>query len=125
MPTRFLHRYAGLTEKTFKLGHPRQTADAAAFPLVRGPIRGLALLRTVARHATRATHQVTRLGKVGVVVAIGAKPSSEPAPVRFNSRPTRDGSFIQNKIFQSLIKGPVLVGQPEAHLEELITDDGA
>ena len=40
MPTRFLHRYAGLTEKTFKLGHPRQTADAAAFPLVRGPIRG-------------------------------------------------------------------------------------
>jgi len=56
---------------------------------------------------------------------MGAKPSSEPAPVRLNSRPTRDGRFIQNKIFDTLIKGHIMNAPPEAHHEELTPDDGA
>ena len=40
-----------------------------AFLLMISPIRGLARLGAVARHATPATNQVTRLGEVRVVGA--------------------------------------------------------
>ena len=40
-----------------------------AFLLMMSPIRGLARLGAVARHATPATNQVTRLGEVRVVGA--------------------------------------------------------
>ena len=68
-----------LPVKTFK--------SNAAYLLVLRPIQGVALLGAVACHATRTTHQVTRLLKVGVVVATGAKPPLEPTPMRLDSRP--------------------------------------
>ena len=76
-----------------------------AFLLMISPIRGLARLRTVARDATPATNQVTRLGKVGVIGAVMAQTPSESTPVRLNFWPTLDGSWSQDDIFHSFAYG--------------------
>ena len=75
-----------------------------AFLLMISPIRGLAHLGAVARHATPTTNQVTRLGEVRRIGTEVAQTPPESTPMRPNSWPTRhgrrmaDGACRQNDI---------------------------
>ena len=65
-----------------------------AFLLMISPIRGLARLGAVARDATPATNQVTRLGEVRRIGTEVAQTPPESTPMRPNSWPTRHGRRI-------------------------------
>ena len=99
-----------------------------AFLLMISPIRGLARLGAVARDATPATNQVTRLSKVGVLVAMAAETPMEPTPMRPNSSPTPHCTQIHKDIFQRICHITFLVRPYRhalVHLSELIARDGA
>ena len=72
-----------------------------AFLLMISPIRGLAHLGAVARHATPTTNQVTRLGEVRRIGTEVAQTPPESTPMRPNSWPTRHGRRMADGGFRT------------------------
>ena len=87
---------------------------------MRGPIRDLAALGTVARDAAPAANEEARLGKERELRASRANAPSKPPPVRPHAGPTAYGPFIH------IEKSAIMAAPVEnvmSHLEELITND--